>query len=46
MKMTNSDYTSLGFSKNYFSCCSSHKECQLGKLDCALEDKDPEAKEY
>ena len=46
MKTTSSDYTLLGFSKNHFSCCSSHKECQLGKLDCAIEDKDPEAKDY
>lgn len=41
-----SSFTVLGFSKTGFGCCGNHFSCQLGKLDCAIEDKDPEAKNY
>jgi hypothetical protein len=45
MNQQRSGYTKGGFSKG-FSCCSSWKQCSMGKLDCAIEHKDPEAKKY
>jgi len=46
MKKQNSGFTALGFSKSSFSCCSHFQICEMGKLECAIEDRDPEAKEY
>lgn len=45
MNQQRAGYTKGGFSKG-FSCCSRWKECSMGKLNCALEYTDPEAKEY
>jgi hypothetical protein len=46
MEKSNSHYTVLGFSKTSFGCCGRHSICQLGILNCAIEDRDPEAKDY
>lgn len=46
MSKIKSGFTTLGFSKTSFGCCGNHIRCQLGKLDCAIEGKDPEAKSY
>jgi hypothetical protein len=46
MEKLNSHYTVLGFSKTSFGCCGNHSICQLGVLDCAIEDRDLEAKNY
>jgi hypothetical protein len=45
MNQKRAGYTKGGFSKG-FSCCSSWKQCSMGKLDCAIEHKDPEAKKH
>lgn len=46
MKPLKSGFTVLGFSKDSFGCCALHSLCQLGKDDCAIEEHDPEAKDY
>lgn len=44
MKLGNSGYTLLGYSKSGFGCCAHHNKCELGRLACVIEDRDPEAK--
>lgn len=39
-------YTLSGFSKAGFSACSRWKDCSMGRLTCALDELDSEAKNY
>lgn len=39
-------YTISGFSKAGFAACSRWKDCNMGRLTCALDDLDSDAKNY
>jgi len=41
-----SGFTSTGFSKAGFGCCSRWQQCDLGRLECAWETIDSEVKDY
>lgn len=41
-----SGFTSLGFSKSGFSCCSHFNLCEMGKGECFYQTIDPEVKNY